>query len=115
MVHMQSFSHNITAYQFARLASVMEQLTQDFSIAYSSITASEAAYTTAVSNLEAAVRGVSGRFSRVTDTLGRYLVASVDVAESDLKGVADSLFRALNESYSIGNDMIIAALPVSVT
>lgn len=109
----QGFSHNITAYHFARLASAMEPLTQDFSTAYSTITASEAAYSATVSNLQAAVRGVSARFSRVTDALGRYLAASADVAESELKGVADELFRTLNESYSIGNEIVTMALPVS--
>ena len=112
---MQGFSHNITAYHFARLSSVMEELTQDFTTAYSIITASQTPYEAAVSNLEVAVRGVSDRFSRVTDTLGRYLVASADVAESELKGVADGLFQMLNESYSVGNDIIAMATPVSVT
>lgn len=93
---------------------MVDDLIQDFNSAYERITGSESVYSAAVSRLQVALDSVPSRFSRVTDSLGRYQRASSGLAASELKRMADELFGVLNDTYSLGSDFISGSLPVSV-
>ena len=111
--HVQGFSHNITAYHFERLSDVVDELAQGFTDAYTSITDSESAYSAAADSLRAAVGDIPLRLDRITQSLNGYIRASAGLPDSELKGLADDLFRGLNESLALGNVAIATALPVS--
>ena len=110
----QDFSANLTAYQHARLASVVGGLAQDFNDAYARIVQSESAYSEASGNMERALQAVPVRLSAVRDTLANYQADSAGLRDSALKMAADEVFLAVNESISIGSSAIASALPVSV-
>lgn len=109
----QDFSYNQTAYHYSRLASVVDSLSQAFSRAYVEITSSESSYSGAVSNLLAALDSIPARYSPILDSLSQYQTETAGVGVSEIKETADEVFALLNDTYSMGYDIITSSLPVS--